>query len=652
MKFIKRFFLFYFSFTLAGAPINLAFAKEKTQEQSQEQTKEAATEPLKETVKETKGNEGIPARTVFVEVEKIPDAAKYQVQVLPVDQSWADNLKLETESNKFRFRLTPGRYNFRVRSVDIKGRAGFWGDLVPFRVQFKSPSNMFPADNASIEAKGLDNEKITFEWPAVPGAKENIFKLKDNFGNVIKRVRTKQTFSTHEVAVDSSYSWSLTPLTEIGEPDPGTVDTWLKFTVTKATARVRSVYMELDRHRLAKGYQFEFVKFIDQDNTTEPSLFESVDPNFRARLGPGEYEMRARSVFDDGRFSDWSPPERFFVEMPEPRLIGPAGKAVVDSTDTLESVVILEWEHMTGVGKYVVAIYDKDTGKIIQTIDSDTNSVSVKLPHDAYYRWTVAAYNKREKIRAPASVNVKEGEEFGINRYVLLDLIEGEEPSQKYAWARYIMANERLESRNYEYNNIVRQTVFGGSGELAAGMWFRKSGYGMVAAVAGSGFRFRTETFTYNMASVMAGYRRLMENGARLRIWGGLGFKEVPEVQVHPITDEVTYSRVSTLGPDLRFSYIKELANRLGANVTGGLYYGSNRVKTPNDLKHYPQVSFHFGFGGTLRLNDSTIGTLGYTYQRERASYLATDRSGNNTLDMSGHFISLSVQFGLEKAQR
>lgn len=638
MKFLKRCISFYLSFLLSIQTALLAHAQEVLQ--------------VPTVAQETKGNEEVPARTVFIETEKVPEADKYHVQVVPVDQSWSESLKIESETEKIRLRLTPGRYNLRVRSVDSKGRAGFWGDYVPFRVQFKSPSNMFPAHDSSIEAKGLDAEKITFEWPQVKGAKAYIFKLKDDFGNVIKRVRTKQTFSTHEVAVDSKYSWSLTPLSEENEPDPGVTENWLHFNVAKQTTRVRSVYMELDRHRLAKGYQFEFVKFIDAEQTSEPSLFESEDPNFRARLGPGEYEMRARSVFDDGRFSDWSPPERFFVEMPEPKLLGPSENAVVESTDTEESEVQLKWENMPGVGKYVVAIYDKATGQLMQSIESETNTARVKLPHDATYRWTVAAYNKRERIRAPASVNSKEGAEFGINRYILLDLIEGEEPSQKYAWARYIMANERLESRSYDNNNIVRQTVFGGSGELAAGMWWRKTGYGVVAAGAVSGFRFRTANYTYNMGSFMIGHRRLLENGARLRIWGGVGYKEVPEVQVNPVNDDVTYWKVSTLGPDLRFSYIKELDNRIGAHLSGGVYYGSQALKTPNDMKHYPQFSFHLGFGGTLRLNDSTVGTLGYTYQRERASYLATDGSGNNTLDMSGHFISLSVQFGLEKTER
>lgn len=646
MKVLNRFLSLVLAFAV-GFPTQQAYAQAKAP------AKETPIQDTKPKVaEETVGREEIPARTIFLETEKIPEAVKYQVQVQAEDQAWAESLRLETDTNKLRFRLTPGRYKLRVRSVDIKNRAGFWGDYVPFRVQFKSPENIFPARNATLEAKGLDAEKITFEWPPIPGTKAYIFKLKDDFGNVIKRVRTKQTFSTHEVAVDSKYSWSLTGLTTEDEPDPGSGEDWVPFTVTKFSARVRSVYMELDRHRLANGYQFEFVKFTAADKTSEPSLFESTDPNFRARLGPGEYEMRARSVFADGRYSDWSPPERFFVEMPEPKLIGPTKNVEVESTDSEESEVHLEWENMPGAGKYVIAVYEKETGKLVADTESTVNHTVVKLPAEKQYRWTVAAYNPREKSRAPASVNVKDGEEFGINRYILLNLAEGEEPSQKYAWARYIMANERLESRNFENNNIVRQTVFGGSGELAAGMWFRKSGYGLVAAGSASGFRFRSENYTYNMASFMAGRREILPDGARLRVWAGVGYKEVPEVVVNPISDEVSYSRVSTLGPEVRFNYIKELANRLGANLNGGFHYGLQSVKTPNNLKHYPELSFFLGFGGTLRLNDSTVGTLGYTYQREQAKYLATDGSGNNVLLMSGHFISMSLQFGLEKEQR
>jgi hypothetical protein len=44
---------------------------------------------------------------------------------------------------------------------------------------------------------------------------------------------------------------------------------------------------------------------------------------------------------------------------------------------------------------------------------------------------------------------------------------------------------------------------------------------------------------------------------------------------------------------------------------------------------------------------------FGYTYQADSASYASTDRFGNdNQIQIQGHYLSLTLQFGLEKPER
>jgi hypothetical protein len=600
--------------------------------------------------------ESLPARTVYLAVEKVQAADRYQVQVLPVDQQWANEYRTEFKTEQIRMRLTPGHYRLRVRSVDKRNRPGRWGEFQSFWVNFKPPDKVFPQPNQELEAKGSNNEKITFEWPSVYGAKFYVFKLRDEFGNLKKNVRTDQTFLTQEISVDSKYTWSLTPIIDMNSPDPEH-QTWMGFSLLAKRSSVRSVVLNVDPIRKAISYQFEFVKFLNDDKTSEPSLFESTDPGFRARLSAGAYEMRVRAVYKSGVTTDWSNPQKFFVEMPIPKIIEPRSNAQIDPTDDEKAKVRLRWEKIETAFKYGVEIYNQDDSSLVQRLESDTEELDVFLAHNARYLWKVRAYNKFEKPRNPAGVDSKNdtpGEGFGISTYIPLKLSSGEEPSQKYAWTRYIVSNEQLLTRNYDNNNKVQQTVLGGSGEVAYGNWWRKTGYGMLGTLAYSGFRNSSQNYTYAMGSVMLGRRYLLADEYRLRLWGGLGYKELPEVTIDPTRgNAVAGEKIASFGPELKFSIIKELSSNIGGYLNGGIYYSALSVKTPNELAQLPQFSYHLGLSGTLRLTDSIVGTLGYTYQVEKAAYRARSVSSeNNSVQISGNFLSLSLQFGLEKTEK
>ncbi|MEK7354890.1 MAG: hypothetical protein AAB250_00475, partial [Bdellovibrionota bacterium] len=143
----------------------------------------------------------LPARTVFIAFDKVPNAEKYDIQVRPFGNAmWKKAYAFSTREDQVRLRLTPGHYQIKTRSLEGK-RKGSWGRWKEFWVHFKPVSNIIPVDNAVIPPMGNRAEKMTFEWPALPYAKFYYFQLKDQSGKELAKVLTQQTYFVTRIAV-------------------------------------------------------------------------------------------------------------------------------------------------------------------------------------------------------------------------------------------------------------------------------------------------------------------------------------------------------------------------------------------------------------------------------------------------------------------
>lgn len=214
----------------------------------------------------------IPARTIFIEMGAVAAAAKYDVQVRPYGQNWAGALKMTTDQPQLRLRLTPGHYSIRTRSLDADGKKGVWGRWKEFWVHFKPPKNVVPADGTVIPPMGNKEEKITFEWPKIELAKFYLFILRDQQNRVLQKVVTPQTWFVSRVAVNQSYTWAVTPLASKEDASQGVEIVWHNFSVDEPNETLRSVFFQIGEVKKVKFYQFEFVKFTGDNQTTEPSM--------------------------------------------------------------------------------------------------------------------------------------------------------------------------------------------------------------------------------------------------------------------------------------------------------------------------------------------------------------------------------------------
>jgi len=607
-------------------------------------------------IEDVDANVDVPARTVFFELNPVSNAASYNIQVKAISQRWAAPYTTAVDGTTLRLRLTPGEYKLRTRSKDDKSQPGPWGKWEKFWVHFRAPTEIFPSDNLTIIPKGNADERVTFEWPAVPHAKFYVFSLYDAKGNSMKHLRTAQTWVPVELKLGAHYLWKIVPLTSKDEPEPP-ASALHEFAVSVPNTDLRQVQVQVEPKKRAVSYDFEFLKFVNDKETGEPTIQNSKEATFKAALSPGEYEMRARTIYDDGSRSNWTPPERFWVAVANPKHVLPVDNAKIDPTDDIQAKVKLKWRPAKEAKRYHVFVWD-DKDKLVDDEETESHSLTLGLPHNQKYKWSVIALQDREKSRGPASTSSsalpEDTTSFEIEKYKRLDLGVSEEPSQVYAWGRYLTSNIQYNASNYDNNTKIRENVFGGTGELAAGYWHRKSDFGLLLAASDSGFRTVGKVYTYNYASLLLGYRLKPENGpARWRFWLGMGYKETPEILKNPV-DDVYFSKLAAWTPETRISYLGEFNNRYGYQLYGSYLTEVASVKTVNDQPLRSLYQLNLGAYATYKFSDDVLAMAGYSYQIDSASYQSADplTHGTNTLSFAGHYLSLTLQIGLEKAQR
>lgn len=613
------------------------------------------------------GSRDIPARTVFIEMNGVAAAKKYDVQVRPYGQNWAGSYKLATDEPQVRLRLTPGHYSIRTRSLDADSRKGVWGRWKEFWVHFKPPTKVIPADGTVIPPMGNKEEKITFEWPAIELAKFYLFILKDQSGKILQKVimPSSQTWYVARVAVNRSYTWNITPLASKEDATMKDIEmAWHDFSVDEPNETLRSVFFQVAEQKKVKFYQFEFVKFTGDNRTTEPSQYDSYTNDVRIRLGPGKYEVRARNVYADNSKSDWNAPQTFYVEIPPPKLVAPKNNETLDPTDHEHSKVTFKWKKIREAARYQLTVFRESDNKIVLNEFVTDNELKTGLPHETKYRWQVIAYNPGEKDKGPGSdrAPAQEGaakpipipsQVFSIDTYIKLELTNSEEPSQLYAWASHRSSMVGYIANNYDNGTALTQNVFGGTGEVAIGYWHRKSDYGALAVAQLAGFTIEGQTYTYPSGSLLFGHRYKLGGNKRLRWWGGVTYHETPEIQSDLFVTNITFGKIAGYGPEARISYMFDVTKSIGGHLFAQLDYIPFITETPNGQPAVTPIAYGVGFQGTRRLENGWVGMLGYSYQGEQAGYGSFDRTGNpNVIRWSGHFLTLSLQFGLEESYR
>jgi hypothetical protein len=510
---------------------------------------------------------------------------------------------------------------------------------------------VFPLANSEITPKGTLSERLTFEWPKIPGAKAYRVKLYDENERLFKHVITRQNWLAVNLDINKNYSWSLKPLGRLEEPDiPGDTTNY-HFRIREPEKDLVPVKLRLTEIPRTIRYQFELVKMIGEDESGEPTIYESREPTFKSRLAPAEYELRVRSVYDNDTVSAWGVPTKFWVRIPPPELESPYNTEKFEAFDDVNNKVELRWVPSKLAEKYKVSVFTEE-GTLVQQAYTTESTYTVSVHDNQKYRWRVQAFLPRETERAPSSV--QEGTSvFEFDKYIKLELSHAEEPSQLFAWTRTTLSNANYLAENYDNNNRVRENIIASTGELAAGYWHRKSKFGALLVGGLSGINVGGVTSMYNEGGLLLGYRGIGEGSRRWRVWVGPAYRETPEIIINPYNSNIEIGKISNYGPQAMAAVLDAFNEKWGYQAYFRTYYGMFGLGTPNGLPQNKFVSYNLSGYLTYKLSPQMTGLAGYAYQVDEAGYATTDASGlGNHVNLTGHYLSLSLIWGLQDPQK
>jgi hypothetical protein len=596
----------------------------------------------------------VPARTVTIEIDRVEDADFYEVHVRPKRQKWSEDYRevFSTDQQRISFRLSPGHYTVRTRSLNKIKVPGPWSREIEFWVRFKSIKDAFPADGQEIIPMGNKTESLTFEWPEIASAQTYFFILRDEKGEILQSLETSKTWLKAHLKTNASYSWMAFPMSKKGEFK--TVEEleevskeYKTFKILTPPEEGRPILFSVDNIPNAEVYEFEIVRSLTDNRRSEPSFFKSRDGEKQVRLTPGVYEMRARGVYADKNKGDWSQPEKFVVQLNPPDPIGPSDDNVVETFDDEKSPITFTWTRAKEAERFRLTVYDKD-GQIVHTEVTSESQLTIQLAELTEYHWIVEAYTPGEEVREPPK-KPRVSHVFKTAKYKKLSLAASEEPSQLYGWIKHDSSLVNYQGINRDLNAVVNQRIYGGTGELALGYWHRKSDFGLLTHGALSGFTIVGKTSTYMNYGIHLGHRFKINATTRLRVWAGFTYYEFSEIRTTPFTNFVSFEKIKTNGPQLQVSYLKDVTDILGWHVSGQVYHPTANQGSPNGLPVNHETSYSVSLWGTYRFTDYK-GMVGYTYKIEQLSYLSDDpNGGDNRIELSGHFLSFRLEFGLQE---
>lgn len=593
--------------------------------------------------------EDLPARPLRIELEPIEGATGYRVEITSIDHRWQKPQIIEITSSTFRVNLSPGRYKVRTQSLVGGKPAGRRSRWLEFNVQYKPPKEIYPRPDQEVFPISDQEDEIVFEWPKAPGAVGYLFVLKDADGKVMIEKVVDKYFLPAKLAVNQKYSWSITPLSFKGEESNKSLKK--RFNNFKLMApKVSTFPAEIKLQTVTKAlkYEYEFVRFITIDKTTEPSRFESVFPEFRVRLEPGEYEFRVRAIFEDKTKSDWGPPNRFYVKFPPIKVSRPRDGERLLADHPYVSEVDVKWAAQRDVKRYVVAVFD-ESGKLAQSVEVNDTKAKVSLPANQKYKIYVQPYNLTEQDRPLAYEFVKS--EFMVRPFVYEKFAVGEEPSAFYGWAQWLTSMVQYESKNYDNNSHTLNQIWGGSGEGAIGWWHRRTRLGLLAYANLSGFDIDGDRFTYLTYGLHAGARIIRDNGDRLRLWAGWSKKVLPELVTHPGTDFLSLQEISSAGLSVQATYLRSLNSTYSIYGLISGYLQMKQGETPNDKTLNSMQSYQLSAFLSRVFSERYNGRVGYSYKLEEANYDSTVSGKTNTVYIDGHYLSFIFEFAISDPQ-
>lgn len=166
----------------------------------------------------------------------------------------------------------------------------------------------------------------------------------------------------------------------------------------------RAVSLEWEEVPEVTGYEIEITRVLQNGNRKKPIQFKVKGASWSAKVYPGRYEMRMRSIDDRGVAGDWSDPTDLWVKLPPPQLITPEDGAELKTGESDKYDVTFKWQSVPAATGYRLEVLNKD-GQVAEAKDVSETSAQLSLPVGAKYGWRVTTLMEGSTIPGEVSAN-------------------------------------------------------------------------------------------------------------------------------------------------------------------------------------------------------------------------------------------------------
>ncbi len=150
-------------------------------------------------------------RAVDLGWDPVEGATSYQVEVLKTGASGEPPQVDTVAASRWERPLTPGLYNFRMRSLDRRRVPGPWSPVKPLRVPYQALAALKPAPNGKIKSGEEATAAVTFAWQAVPEGVDYKLEIFDSRGKPFRKRKVASNEAAIDLPVGASYSWQVVP---------------------------------------------------------------------------------------------------------------------------------------------------------------------------------------------------------------------------------------------------------------------------------------------------------------------------------------------------------------------------------------------------------------------------------------------------------
>lgn len=400
------------------------------------------------------------------------------------------------------------------------------------------------------------------------------------------------------------------------------------------------------------------IKVIDGQ---KQQIFEEVVSNTEAEFKlpvAQNYNWTVTPVFEQDLEGDITAVQTF-------DLIGPKLESPSNTHMDEYNTQIVNWRRveMAQAYNYTLEQKTKDGWKTVDQKKVAKNGIkySQALP-TGEYRINVRS---TANYRLPSDPMMQEFKTQNFSRSpAALEQIKSEasyQVRQKYfAMASYFITILNYSSNSYDFNASTAYQPIGGTGRLGYGMWFRDEGpLGIMGIVDLSGYKIDSKTYVYPSVDILGVYRERAGALGQLRFNLGFRYRELP-VTVGDSTNISRFeqSKIGTIGPMASINLAHGFMRKIGFQFNASVYPSILGTSVPNGLGNVAALSYQVGVLGSLNIGESLVGFLGYAYRVESASYSVnmsqfqahvppnTNLPGPNTVDISGHYLNLMMEYG------